>query len=70
MDDIGAVLGHDQRRTARLDYPAGIGEIRAIARPHLPHQLRNLQSTPRLRRTVCNEHGTVLEQLSQRFTTT
>ena len=68
MDDVYTVLGQDQRCTARLDYPAGISEIGAVARPHLRHQLRNLQSTPRLRRTVCNEHSTVLEQLRQRFT--
>ena len=70
-NNVGTVLGHDQRRIARLDYLAWLGEIGAVALPHLGHQMRDLRSTPRFPGSaIRDEHGTVLEQLGNRFTAT
>jgi hypothetical protein len=70
-NNVGTVLGDDQRRIARLDYPAWPGEIGALALPHLPRQPRNLILTMSFPGSVVrDEHGTVLEQLGNRFTAT
>jgi hypothetical protein len=67
-NNVGTALAHDQRRVARLYYPAWLGEIGAVAPPHLRHQMLDLWSTPCFPRTVRDEHCTVLEQLGNRFT--
>jgi hypothetical protein len=63
------MLGHDQRRIARLDYPAWLGEIGAVALPDLPRQQRYFfLATSFPGSIVRDEHGTVLEQLGHHFT--
>jgi hypothetical protein len=69
-NNVGTPPGHVESRIARLDYPVWLGEIGAVAPPHLRHQMLDLRSTPRFPRTVRDEHGTVLEQLGKRFTVT
>ena len=70
-NNVGTVVGHDQRRIAGLDYPARLGEVAAVALPHLPRQPRYFLSAMSLSGSVMrHEHGTVLEQLGNRFTVT
>ena len=69
-NNVGTVLGHDQRRIACLDYPAWLGEIAAVALPHLPRQPHYFLLTMNFPGSVRDEHGTVLEQFGHRFTAT
>jgi hypothetical protein len=70
-NNVGTVLGHDQRRIACLDYPARLGEVAAVALTHSPRQPRYFLSAMCLAGSVMrHEHGTVLEQLGNRFTVT
>lgn len=65
------MAGDDQRRIAGLDYPAWLGEVAAVALPHLHRQPRYVCSTMSFPDSVVrDEHGTVLEQLGNRFTVT
>lgn len=65
------MAGDDQRRIAGLDYPAWLGEVAAVALPHLHRQPRYVCSTMSFPDSVLrDENGTVLEQLGNRFTVT
>jgi hypothetical protein len=66
--DVDAPLRDDQTRVARLENLARIGEIGAVAFPHVARQVRDLVCTARFPRAIArDEHGGVLEQLRQRF---
>jgi len=61
-NNVGTVVGHDQRRISGLEYPAWLGEIAAVALPHLPRQPHYFLSAMSFPDSVVHdEHSVVLE---------